>query len=158
MVLSPSKTLVHRSMASIPSSKPLDSREKYGTLLHAVLGLSRHLREEFYIWATRTGYAEGRRTLKPRRQEFAHLPSRTTDPPLLRTCCESRDVALPPNYKKEILAKEYFTDSKYFEYEHETKYFTRDFLLYCVSTAHYTAPTPPRIFYSSWTSGVTTIW
>jgi hypothetical protein len=45
-------------MASIPSSKPLDSREKYGTLLHAVLGLSRHLREEFYIWATRTGYAE----------------------------------------------------------------------------------------------------
>jgi hypothetical protein len=158
MVLSPSKTLVHGSTASILRSKPPDSREIYGTLMHAVLGLSRYLRKNFTFGLPGPAMLKAERTLKPRRQEIAHLPSRITDPPLLRTCRESRDVALPPDYKKEISVKEYFTDSIYFEYEHDTKYFTREFLLYCVSTAHYTAPTPPRIFYPSWTSGVTTIW
>jgi hypothetical protein len=39
MIVSPSKTLVHHSTASILIFNPLDSREDYGILLHAVLGL-----------------------------------------------------------------------------------------------------------------------
>jgi hypothetical protein len=61
---------------------------------------------------------------RPRSHEMTHFRSKTSDPPLLSTCHESRQMALRLGYKKSDLANEYCPDAVYFECSCDTMYLT----------------------------------
>lgn len=60
-------------------------------------------------------------TSPPQIHDIRHLRSRTDAPPLLRTCRESREIALR-RYRKTGLANQYCTDSVYFDFDCDTVY------------------------------------
>ena len=76
---------------------------------------------QFYAWIVEASNSGSSKLIVPQRSEITHLRSKTDDPPLLRTCLESRHAATR-RYKRADLASEYFADSIYFEFSCDTMY------------------------------------
>jgi hypothetical protein len=64
------------------------------------------------------------RSTRLKMHEVVYFRSKTSDPPLLSTCHESRQIALTLGYKKTDLANEYCADAVYFECSCDTMYLT----------------------------------
>lgn len=80
---------------------------------------------QLYAWVAEASEPGSSKSISPRCSQITHFRSRTGDPPLLRTCRESREAALP-KYKRTDLANEYCADSIYFEYDYDTMYLSQN--------------------------------